>query len=182
MTNPINTYILIATVVCVVVAAIVDVLSNKIPNWLTFPSTVLGLLINSYLEGVHGLASSIFGLGTGFLLLFVIYLLGGMGAGDVKLLSAIGALLGPKLVIYTFIWMALSGGLLAIALVIYKKAFSQTLRNLKTLLLGWILRVSNEHANLTIKNQSLIKLPYGVAIAIGAIFAVCFRRVPNLGL
>jgi prepilin peptidase CpaA len=77
--------------------------------------------------------------------------------------------------------MALAGGALAIALIIYKKALSQTLRNLNTLLLGWALRTTNEEANLTIRNQSLIKMPYGVAIAAGAILTVYFRRIPSFG-
>jgi len=181
MTNPVNIYLLIVTVICVLAGAIIDVLTHKIPNWVTFPSVMLGMLINCYVEGLHGLVFSILGLTTGFLLLFVVYLLGGMGAGDVKLLCAVGALLGPKLVFYTFIWMALAGGTLAIALIFYKKAFSQTLRNLKTLLLGWILRAPSEEADLTIRNQSLIKLPYGVAIAVGAILAVYLRRIPSFG-
>jgi prepilin peptidase CpaA len=181
MTNSINIYLLVATVICVLVAAIIDVLSHRIPNWLTFPTAALGLLINFQLEGIQGLVFSVLGLATGFVLLFVVYMMGGMGAGDVKLLCAVGALLGPKLVFYTFIWMALAGGALAIVLIIYKKAFAQTLRNLKILLLGWLLRAPSEEANLTIRNQSLIKLPYGVAIAVGAILAVYFRRIPSFG-
>jgi prepilin peptidase CpaA len=181
MTNPTGNLLLIATVVCVSAAAIIDIFTHKIPNWVTFPSALLGLLINFQMNGVQGLLSSGMGLITGFLLLFVVYLLGGMGAGDVKLLCAVGALLGPKLVFYAFIWMALVGGALALVLIIYKKAFSQTFRNLKILLLGWVLRTANEEANLTIRNQSLIKLPYGVAIAAGAILAVYFKRIPSFG-
>jgi len=89
-----------------------------------------------------------------------------MGAGDVKLLCVAGAFLGPKLVFYSFIWMAFAGGVLALILIIYKRAFSQTFCNLKILLLGWILRTPGKEADLTIRNQALIKLPYGVAIAV----------------
>ena len=181
MMNSTGNLLLFATIACVSAAAVIDILTHKIPNWVTFPSALLGLLINFQTNGFQGLLSSAGGLITGFLLLFVLYLLGGMGAGDVKLLCAVGALLGPKLVFYTFIWMALVGGALALVLIIYKKAFAQTFRNLKTLLLGWVLRTEYEEANLTIRNQSLIKLPYGVAIAAGAILAVCLRRIPSFG-
>jgi prepilin peptidase CpaA len=181
MTNSINIYLLVLTVTCVLTAAIIDIFTHKIPNWVTFPSAFLGLLIKCHVNGIQGLFSSGMGLIAGFFLLFVAYWLGGMGAGDVKLLCAVGAMLGPKLVFYTFIWMALAGGALAIALIIYKKAFSQTLRNLKTLLLGWVLGAPNEEANLTIRNQSLIRMPYGVAIAAGAILAVYVRRIPSFG-
>ena len=103
-----------------------------------------------------------------------------MGAGDVKLLSTVGAFVGPKLVFYTFIWMALVGGVLALMLIIYKRAFSQTLQNLRFLLFGWILRTSTTETIMTIRNQSLLKLPYGVAIALGAIMAVWLQNIPGV--
>jgi prepilin peptidase CpaA len=181
MANSIDNHLLVVTIVCVLVASVIDVFTHRIPNWITFPAALLGLSINFQLAGIQGLVSSGIGLITGFLLLFLVYLLGGMGAGDVKLLCAVGALLGPRLVFYTFIWMALAGGVLAIVLIVYKKALSQTFRNLKILLLGWALGTPREEANLTIRNQSLIKLPYGVAIAAGAILAVYFRRIPSFG-
>jgi prepilin peptidase CpaA len=176
-----NHYLLGGAITCVVVAAVIDVLTQKIPNWFTLPSALLGVILNFHLYGAKGLSSSLIGLITGFLLLFFVYRLGGMGAGDVKLLCAAGAFLGPKLVFYSFIWMALVGGVLALILVVYKKAFSQTLRNLKMLVLGWILRTPSKETNLTIKNQALIKLPYGVAIAMGVILTVWLKRIPNFG-
>jgi prepilin peptidase CpaA len=103
-----------------------------------------------------------------------------MGAGDVKLLSTVGAFVGPKLVFYTFIWMALIGGVLALTLIIYRRAFQQTMRNLRFLLFGWILRTSPAETNVTIRNQSLLKLPYGVAIALGAIVAVWLQNIPGV--
>src|SRR5207244_2243119 len=167
--NLMNYYLFGAAIICVVAAAIIDVLTQKIPNWFTLPSAFLGVILNFHLCGTKGLSSSIIGLITGFLLLFFVYRLGGMGAGDVKLLCAAGAFLGPKLVFYSFIWMALVGGVLALILIIYNKAFSQTFGNLKILVLSWILRSPSQEANLTLKNQALIKLPYGVAIATGVI-------------
>jgi len=166
-----NHYLLGATITFVLIAAILDVLTQKIPNWLTAPSALLAVILNSYLYGIV----------TGFLLLFFIYRLGGMGAGDVKLLCVAGAFLGPKLVFYSFIWMAFAGGVLALILIIYKRAFSQTFCNLKILLLGWILRTPAKEADLTIRNQALIKLPYGVAIAVGVLLAVWLKRIPSFG-
>jgi|SRR5439155_2143196 len=176
-----NHYLCGAAITCVVVAAVIDVLTQKIPNWLTVPSALLGVILNFHLYGAKGLSSSITGLIIGFLLLFFVYRVGGMGAGDVKLLCVAGAFLGPKLVFYSFIWMALVGGILALILILYKKAFSQTFRNLKILLLDWILRTHNKDANLTIRNETSIKLPYGVAIAAGVILAVWLKRIPDFG-
>ncbi len=170
----------ISAAVCVIAAAIIDLRTRRIPNWLTGPSVLLAFLLNLYLDGIHGLTSSLLGLLAGFSLLIFVYLLGGMGAGDVKLLSAVGAFVGPLLVFYTFIWMALVGGVLAMMLIIQKKAIPQTFRNLKLLFLGWFLGSSGSEANITIKNQSLHKLSYGVAIAAGTILAVCFQQIPGI--
>ncbi len=162
-------------------AAIIDVLTQKIPNWLTLPCMAAGLALNFFFFGLAGLLSGTEGLAVGFGLLFLVYRLGGMGAGDVKLLAAVGAFVGPQLVFYSFIWMALVGGVLAILLICYKNAFAQTFRNLKLLLVGWFLKTHDQDANLTIRNQALLKLPYGVAIALGTILAVFLRQIPRFG-
>ncbi|MFN8008929.1 MAG: prepilin peptidase [Terriglobia bacterium] len=175
-----NLIVSIAVVACVAVAAFIDVRESRIPNWLTLSSASLAIVLNFLHLGIQGLVWSVLGIATGFSLLFLLYLLGGMGAGDVKLLGTVGAFVGPKLVFYTFIWMALIGGVMALILILYKRAFAQTLQNLKFLLLGWILRTSTSEATLTIRNQSLLKLPYGVAIALGAIMAVCFQNIPGV--
>jgi len=176
-----NDSLLISSVICVIVAAVIDIRTQKIPNWLTLPFILIGLGLNCYLAGNNGLISSALGLLTGFLLLYFVYLLGGMGAGDVKLLCAVGALLGPRMVFYTFIWMSLAGGALALLIILYKRAFSQTFRNIKILLLGWVLGTAHSEANITIKNRSLIKLPYAVAIALGTLLAVWLKQIPNFG-
>lgn len=176
-----NSYILLGVTVCVSFAAVIDVFTQKIPNWLTLPSMAVGLCLNCWFFGSTGLFSSAQGLLVGFGLLFLVYRLGGMGGGDVKLLAAVGAFVGPRMVFYSFIWMALVGGVLAILLIAYKKAFGQTLQNLKVLLMGWLLQTHSGDANLTIKNQALLKLPYGVAIALGTILAVFLRQIPRFG-
>jgi len=176
-----NDSLLISSVICVIVAAVIDIRTQKIPNWLTLPFILIGLGLNCYLAGNNGLISSALGLLTGFLLLYFVYLLGGMGAGDVKLLCAVGGILGPRMVFYTFIWMSLAGGALALLIILYKRAFSQTFRNIKILLLGWVLGTAHSEANITIKNRSLIKLPYAVAIALGTLLAVWLKQIPNFG-
>ncbi len=166
--------------VTVLVAAVTDIRTRRIPNQLTLPMMVLGLVLNTLGSGSGGFLSSLGGMAVGFALLFPVYLLGGMGAGDVKLLSAVGALLGARQVFNSFIWSALAGGLMALIYMVVNRAFSQTFRNLRLLIQGWILGVDRSEANLTIRNQSLIKLPYGVAIAVGTTLAVWLQRIPGL--
>ena len=169
-----------AALICVSIAVVTDVRHHRIPNWLTIPMMLLGLILNGLFYGLDGFFMSLKGLALGFALLFFVYLLGGMGGGDVKLLAAVGALLGPRMVFIAFIWTALVGGGMAIVVVISKKAFNRTFQNLRMLILSWVLGVSTEDANFTIRNPSLAKLPYGVAIALGTALAVWLQRIPRL--
>jgi prepilin peptidase CpaA len=137
-----------------------------------------GICLNSILEGRDGFVLSLLGIVTGFFLLFFGYLLGGIGAGDVKLLAAVGAFLGPKLVFCAFIWMALFGGFLAFLFVVWKGAFRQTFVNLKSLFQGWVYGTGS---SIDLKNPSLLKLPRGLSIALGAIVAAFFQKLPGLG-
>ena len=178
-----NRYSLYLSVLLVLMAAFFDLRYKKIPNWITFPFILTGISVSWFFYGSSGLKFSLFGLITGFFLLFFFYLLGGMGAGDVKLLTAVGSLLGPRLVFYAFMWTALAGGILAVGLIFYKKAFRQTFFNIGTLLQTWLVGFGIKSiSNFTIHNRSLIKLPYAVPIAIGTIMAIWLREVPALGL
>jgi prepilin peptidase CpaA len=175
-----NFWLIAILMVSLALASFYDLLTRRIPNWLTLPGTLAGLSINWWVGGYDGLLTSFLGLSTGFFLLFFFYLLGGMGGGDVKLLALVGSFLGPRLAFYAFVWMALSGGILAVGSLIYKRAFSETARNLKSLLLGWILRTGQSANQLHLQNPSLIKLPYGVAIATGTALAVYFQGLPGI--
>jgi prepilin peptidase CpaA len=173
-----NPLVIIGLLACVGLAAGIDVCQRRIPNWLSLSGVVGGICLNSIFEGRDGFVLSLLGIATGFFLLFFGYLLGGIGAGDVKLLAAVGAFLGPKLVFCAFIWMALSGGFLALLFVAWKGAFRQTFVNLKSLLQGWMYGTGS---SIDLKNPSLLKLPRALSIALGAIVAAFFQKVPGLG-
>src|SRR5262245_34127265 len=176
-----NYWIIAILMANLALASVYDLLTRRIPNWLTLPGTLAGLSLNWWVSGYDGLLTGFWGLTVGFFLLFFFYLLGGMGGGDVKLLALVGSFLGPRLAFYAFVWMALSGGVLAVGSLIYKRAFSVTARNLKSLFLGWILR-TGEANPLHLQNPTLIKLPYGVAIAMGTALAVYFQGLPGIVL
>src|SRR6185312_11937421 len=86
-------------------------------NALTIPTLLLGVIVSACLGGWEGLASSLPGAGLGFGLLVVFFAVGGVGAGDVKLLTAVGAWLGPYLTYQVFVASALFGGVYALVLV-----------------------------------------------------------------
>jgi prepilin peptidase CpaA len=105
--------------VTVVIAAVSDLLYSRVPNWLTFPVTILALALHFVDAGTQGLLFSAGGWLTGFALLIGFYALGGSGAGDVKLLAAVGALSGSSRVFSIFLYSALFGGVYALGIVVY---------------------------------------------------------------
>ncbi|HBP88106.1 MAG TPA: prepilin peptidase [Nitrospiraceae bacterium] len=99
-----------------VVAAVTDVREGRIPNWLTASLTVFGMGVQSWQHGWDGFLFSLGGLGLGLACLMFFYIKGGMGAGDVKLLGAIGTILGPSQVVVAFAFAAMLGGIYSLAL------------------------------------------------------------------
>jgi prepilin peptidase CpaA len=91
-----------------------DTLYAKIPNLFIVALTLCGFGLHVWLEGVAGLWTALLGLLVGFILLLIPYLLGGMGAGDVKALAALGALLGAGTILQVALYMSLAGGLMSV--------------------------------------------------------------------
>jgi prepilin peptidase CpaA len=108
---------LVAVALATLAASVTDLWKFKVYNVLTLPTLLLGLIVSTILGGWSGLGSSLLGAFLGFGLLVVFYAVGGVGAGDVKLLAAVGAWLGPYLTYYVFIASALFGGIYALILV-----------------------------------------------------------------
>ena len=79
-----------------------------------------GLAFNFMVQGLPGLVNGILGMLLGFACLFLIYLWGGMGAGDVKALAALGAWLGPKLTVFLFCYMGIAGGVMALGYLVWQ--------------------------------------------------------------
>ncbi|HEX5271180.1 MAG TPA: A24 family peptidase [Gemmataceae bacterium] len=100
-------------------AAITDVWKFRVYNALTLPLLLAGLLYHGVREGPTGLALSVIGMLCGFGVLIVFYLLGGYGGGDVKLLAAVGAWLGPETTLYVFVASSLVAGVYALAIVLW---------------------------------------------------------------
>jgi prepilin peptidase CpaA len=93
----------------VLVASLLDLLWRRIPNWLTVTAALTGLVLGFWEGGTAGLVTSILGLLLGFALLLPGYLLHMTGGGDLKLMAAVGSLLGPILILYAFLLYILAG-------------------------------------------------------------------------
>jgi len=157
--------------ILVIVAAGFDIHYRRIPNWLVCTGMVWALGMNVFLFGWIGLKLSLIGVGVAFLVYFPLFILRGMGAGDVKLMMAIGALVGPANWLGILIATSLIGGAAAVLLLLWRKRLSDTLYNV-LFIVGQLVRfrapfLANQ--DLDIQSPKAITMPHGVTIAAGAI-------------
>ncbi len=138
---------------------------RRIPNWLTVPALVVGVAVNTAVHGWPGTKASLLGAGLGLLVLLPFVLIRALGAGDWKLTGALGALLGPSLLVTVLIGSMLVAGVMALALVVYKGRLHQTLRNIGHML-GAFLRLHLPGPEVSLDNPESVKVPFGVAMAL----------------
>jgi prepilin peptidase CpaA len=138
----------------VAVAAVVDMRTKRIPNWLTISAVALALVLNVARQGGYGALASGAGMLTGLAAFLPFYLAGGFGAGDIKAMGAVGAFLGPKGVLVASAWTLVVGGLCALAVVV---AFR---------------RKAARAEGGGFRNAGQQRFPYGVAIALGTALSV----------
>ncbi len=156
-----------AATACALLGAAFDIKSRRIPNFITGPAILAGLLLHLSLEGWHGLFNSLSaGLLCGMIFL-IFYLAGGMGAGDVKLITAAGCLAGFANVGYLLILTSIAGGVMGILVALLRGKLKSTLENVRMLFTHHRYQGLNPHPELNVRNNATIRLPYGVAIAAG---------------
>ena len=160
---------LIVLAAMLTVAVYIELKESRIPNWLTFSGMALGLLI-AYLNGKSWFWSSIGGLILGFGFLFIFYIFGGLGGGDVKLMGAAGALMGTDLIRPALFYTALIGGFLAIMMLIWRKDFWMRIAWAGKRVAFWRKSGGNQPAP-----AAPVTVPYGVAIAAGCVASLLFR-------
>jgi prepilin peptidase CpaA len=150
------------------IAGITDWRSRRIPNWLTVPGFAVGLAINTFAGGWAGLRTSLLGAGLGLLVLLPFVLLRSLGAGDWKLAGALGSFVGWEKMVTLLICSIFVAGAMALILVIYKRRFRQTLRNIW----GMLASMASFHmpgAEVSLDNPQSLKIPYGVALALSTV-------------
>lgn len=156
--------ILAGTVLLAGCAAWTDLRWRRIPNWLTVPALLVGVIANTVLAGWSGLKTSLLGATVGLALLLPFVLLRSLGAGDWKLAGALGAFTGPGLLVDLLLASILVAGVMAVVLVIYKGRTRQTLRNIGHILVSLVtFRLPGTQVSLD--NPDSLKIPYGVALA-----------------
>jgi prepilin peptidase CpaA len=158
----------IPAVLLALVAGWMDWRSRRIPNWLTVPGLAIGIAANCLVSGWDGGKSSLLGAGLGLLLLLPFVLIRSLGAGDWKLVGALGAFLGPQALIAVLAITILVAGVMAAVLIVIKGRVRQTARNLGRMLAAMLsLRLPGPEVSLD--NPQALKVPFGVAVALAVV-------------
>ena len=162
-------YFLVGAILVGLAGAVIDVRTARIPNRLTYSTLLSALILRAAVLGMSGLKSGTVGMlvsGGLFLLLFV---LGAMGGGDMKLMAAVGAWVGSTQVLTLILAAAIAGGVLAVGRMILSQAVSQTLRNTMHLIYYRLTSGMQPHPELNVQAPGSQRVPFGVAIAVGAL-------------
>lgn len=166
--------ILIMALELATVAGWLDWRTRRIPNWLTVPALLAGILANTLAWGWPGTKAALEGAAWGLGLLLPFVLLRGLGAGDWKLMGALGAFLGPQRFIVVFIATALIAGVMAAIEMVRQKRVVETIRNVFVLVHALItFRVRPSGQGITLDNPGLLKVPFGVAAAVATVLFFC---------
>lgn len=162
-----------ASLLCAGLSSIDDVRQRRIPNRVTFPAIVAGLVAHTFAGGWLGLGdAALAGLIAGGVFL-IFYLAGGMGAGDVKLMIAIGCLVGLPSVKLVVITTALAGAVLALVISVRHGRLRETLLNVIAVLQHHSLCGLEPHPDLNLSRDKTLRLPFAVPAAAGCLFTVC---------
>jgi Flp pilus assembly protein protease CpaA len=160
-------------------AAIQDLRTRLLPDWLTLGGMLLGLVLALAVGGWEGLVSAFFGLLAGLLVFWLLYSLGMMGGGDVLLMGAMGALLGWPLVLMGLLYSALAGALLGLGISAARGHLFRVFGNLWTAVASTF---RPRRPRVRLADLPTDELPYAVAIAFGCAWAALTAYVPALAL
>lgn len=176
-----------ALVILLFTAAFYDLKEKRIPNIITFPIIIVGLILNIIMNGLNGCLFSLNGFFIGLAVFFIPFAFGFMGAGDVKLMGAIGALMGWEFTALSTLFSSIAGFGLVFVYLIYKKRLFRFFKKYFLALVNFILRniyfsdrniIGNKLKKISysnvVENQVEAKLyvPYGLAIALGTLFVL----------
>lgn len=175
----INDLLVVALLLLLLFATAVDVTRHIIPNIISLTILVCGIAFQVLFDGWAGLVTALTGFLVGFFIFIPFYILGGMAAGDVKLMAAIGTMLGPESAILAAGLSLLAGSILGIALVMLKgdllRLLQRYYRILKTFLLTFQLVYERPKSD----EAAVLRFPYALAITAGTLLALAHQSLLN---
>ena len=178
--TPLAPILEVSLILLCMVTAVTDIRSRRIPNWAVVAGLTVGLLANCYLFGWAGMRSASLGFLCAIALYLPLYLLQGRGAGDLKLMAAIGAISGFPNWIFIFIITSILGGVIVIGYLLFKGGLWRALKNsvfiVKELLL--LRSPSLSRPELSIANARSLTIPHAVVAAIGTFVFLGLTHLP----
>lgn len=152
-------------------AAYIDGKQLKVPNWLTYPMFFAGLIYGAVTGGWAGFGESLIGAAVGLACLLPLYAVGGMGAGDVKLMAGMGAFVGATVTFYAFVVTVVVGAVMALAMALWAGKFQHHLGQFFMIWFEWTtIRDPRQLAAIAAERKPTMRLlPYGIPICIGSI-------------
>lgn len=167
----------LAPVIVGVLGCITDLTNRRIPNILTLSGAAGAFVFFVATAGWHGLAWSAGGWAVGLVMFLPLFLLGGLGGGDIKLVAALGAWVGPSNAAWLALYAAVAGGPLAVAVALSRGYLKRAFGNLWGLLGYWRLAGVRPHPGLTLETAAATtpRLPYALPIAAGLVLTLWLR-------
>jgi prepilin peptidase CpaA len=159
--------LLLIALMLAIAAAVWDVRQHRIPNWLTLPGIVAGMVLRSALLGWKGFGSAVAGCFLAGGVLFLFYMIRAMGAGDVKLMAGIGSFVGPGQAMNIVLATAICGGILGVVYALYRGRMWSTVKNVASILKFHAWAGVQPHPEFNLDNPEVLRVPYGLAIALG---------------
>ncbi|MBN1512432.1 MAG: prepilin peptidase [Phycisphaerae bacterium] len=158
----------------VLLASWIDYSQRRVPNWLNASLIVSGFVVQGVFHGGEGLLSGLFGLLLGFGVLIVPWMMHGMGAGDVKLMAAIGVWFGPWMTLIAFCVGAVIGGVIAVIMIVSSGRMRCAWANLGTIVVKMTSRETmfGEFGSAKSFGSTSQLLPYGVPLTIGSLIVL----------
>jgi prepilin peptidase CpaA len=157
------------------VATFTDLRSRRIPNWLVLPFLPAGIAVSAWLHGWHGVGQSLAGFALGAAIFGLLFCLGGMGMGDVKLCAAVGAWIGPSQLMIALVITGLAGGVMAVCWAASRGFLGSLFAGSAELIFGLKERGLRPHAEMNLASPRAHKMPYAPAIAIGTLMSFFAR-------
>ena len=157
------------------IAVLFDLRTRRIPNWLTFGATALAFAYAAFDTGLSGVGTSAAGWFAGAAMFFPLFALGGMGAGDVKLLAALAAWLGPAESVWLAMFATIAGGVVGLIVAVARGYLRTAVSNLWLMLMHWRTQGLGPVPGLTLKDATSPRLAYAIPITIG-VLCTLWRR------
>ena len=164
-----------AASICALIGSIYDLKSRRVPNLLTGPAVLVGLLLHLF---VGGWREMLIAAGAGLIcgvVFLIFYVAGGMGAGDVKLITAVGCLCGLPYIAAVLAFTAIAGGVMAFGIAWARGRLKETFLNVAALVVHHKSEGLTPHPEINVLNASTLRLPYALAIMAGCALTFCLQ-------